>query len=204
MPTDLVTMRCIKGEEWPAESFKSFVDTDSQTISEESVIFLCPKNHKFNLKEALSKDIFSRGQAQKIMAKAVELYADQRRRSKTHLPSDYLPNRGVVEKNIPCDGCGKKAQQPHHVMFLCLDCMAAFENYLEKYLEEEGVYSVMYDRWGKANDLLWRKIFNRYMESMSPLGKQEMEDLFRQCKKEVRKSYYAKLKVRDKKQDPIN
>ncbi len=193
MVTDLITLKCIKGEEWPLESFRAVVDTNIP-FSEESVIFNCPKYHKFNLKEALSHGIFTSDQAEKIMAQAKKTCDELVTNSKIHLPSEYLPSKEVTAQNLHCDGCGKKAQRRHRNKVLCLDCMAAFDNYLEKYEENDGAWEVLYGHWGGATLLFWEKLFARYVASLPPLGKTELEELFLQCKKEVRSVHNKKRK----------
>jgi len=187
MATDGLIMRCIKGEEWPVANFQSFVNTDLKSFSEENVIFHCPKGHKFTLKEALLKGILTKEWAEKIMVAAKKLYNDYKTDLKTHRPDNYLVDKETEKRNIPCDGCEKKAQKPFFDKFLCLECTAAFDNYLEKYFENEGVWEIFYNHWGTPIDLLRNKIFDRFMDSQPALNKEQMEKLYEECKKEVRK-----------------
>lgn len=185
-------MRCIKGEEWPITSFKSFVNINI-LFGEEAVNFLCPAGHTFTLKDALKKGMFSWEDANRILADAKKLYDKD---WSVHLPEDYLPDKEVEQSGAVCNVCKKKAQRWWREKSICCSCMAAFDNYLEGYLKNEELREVLMCHWGKASDLLWYKIFQRFIDSAPILKKVELEALFLECKKEARKQYGKKSKKR--------
>lgn len=179
-----ITMECIKGESWPTESFKSFVDAPGD-LTEDSVYFICPAGHKFTLTKALSKGIFTPEQSQKIMESARKLKEEWKKNLSVHRASDYIPNKDLEPQNIPCVRCGKKALRYLRKNALCLECNADFYNYFEKYAYEAQY--VMFSARGKAVDLIWENIFSRFMQNLPALDIEEMKNLLDQCRKEAKR-----------------
>lgn len=61
------TIKCpIGGEEWPATSFKSRLDTTSKKFTYRCITFQCPANHFFTLSKAFREGMFTRHQANQI------------------------------------------------------------------------------------------------------------------------------------------
>ncbi len=73
-----LTLKCpIGGEEWPATSLKSTLDTTSEKLTYRCITFQCPSNHFFTLSKALRAGTFTRDQANRLLeiaAKAIEKY----------------------------------------------------------------------------------------------------------------------------------
>jgi len=65
-----LTLKCPRGEEWPATSFKSYVHIKEKVQSHDTITFECPAGHTFSLKKAVGKGIFTQEQAFKIIAQA--------------------------------------------------------------------------------------------------------------------------------------
>ena len=59
-----------RGEEWPAESFKSYVSAKAKVITHEDITWLCPAGHTFTLKKAVEKGMFTPDEALKMIALA--------------------------------------------------------------------------------------------------------------------------------------
>lgn len=190
MAIDII-MRCVNGEEWPLESFKSFVQIRDSQITEESVIFSCPAGHDFTLKQALAKNIFTREEADKLINQANKLkvqYAGNQPRQ----ASDYIPNKEVSALDILCVCCGKKAQwsaggKPSEDMAkckefaLCLECRADWSDY-----DTKEAFNLL--TWGKASDLFWEAIFDRFIKHLPVLDRFEAEKLLTECRKKARKT----------------
>ena len=64
------TLKCPRGEEWPATSFKSYVGFKEKVQSHDTITFGCPAGHTFTLKKAVEKGMFTQEQALKIIAAA--------------------------------------------------------------------------------------------------------------------------------------
>ena len=63
-----LTLKCpIGGEEWPATSIKSTLDTASERLTDGCITFQCPSNHFFTLSRALRAGIFTRAQANRLL-----------------------------------------------------------------------------------------------------------------------------------------
>lgn len=65
-----LTRKCPRGEEWPAESFKSLVDCDQRVQTHSTITFYCPAGHEFKLKRAVASGMFTPEEALKIIAYA--------------------------------------------------------------------------------------------------------------------------------------
>jgi len=63
-------LKCPRGEEWPATSFKSYVHIDQKVQTHDTIDMTCPAGHKFTLKKAVEKGMFTQEQAFKIIASA--------------------------------------------------------------------------------------------------------------------------------------
>jgi hypothetical protein len=59
-----------RGEEWPADSFKSYVSTDVKFITHDEISFTCPAGHTFTLRKAVQKGMFTPEEALRMIAKA--------------------------------------------------------------------------------------------------------------------------------------
>jgi hypothetical protein len=66
-------MRCPRGEKWPTESFKSYIDSGAEVQTYETITFVCPAGHSFKLKRAVATKMFTAEQAQRIIAAAGKL-----------------------------------------------------------------------------------------------------------------------------------
>ena len=79
-----LTLKCPRGEEWPATSFKSYVHIKEKVQSHDTITFECPAGHKFSLKKAVEKGMFNQEQALKIIASAQrardDLYPKRKRK----------------------------------------------------------------------------------------------------------------------------
>ena len=65
-----LTLRCPRGEEWPATSFKSFVDSKVKVQTHETITFLCPAGHEFTLLRAVKSGMLMPDHALKVLAEA--------------------------------------------------------------------------------------------------------------------------------------
>ena len=65
-----LTLRCPRGEEWPATVFKSFTDIKGKVQTHETITFMCPAGHSFSLKKAVESKMFTPEQALMILAEA--------------------------------------------------------------------------------------------------------------------------------------
>lgn len=59
-----------KGEEWPTESYKSYISAGAKVITHEDITFTCPAGHTFTLKKAVERGMFTPEEAFKMMALA--------------------------------------------------------------------------------------------------------------------------------------
>ncbi len=79
-----LTLKCPRGEEWPAMSFKSCVHIKEKVQSHDTITFECPAGHTFSLKKAVEKGMFNQEQALKIIAGAQrardDLYPKRKRK----------------------------------------------------------------------------------------------------------------------------
>jgi len=187
MTTIGIIMRCLMEEEWPSESFKSYVRTRDDPITEESVLFTCPAGHKFTLKQALVKGIFTEEDANKLISQAKKL-KEQCTGNRAWQASDYIPSKEIAALNIPCVRCGEKAEwSPKGLkdmvkrkrLALCLKCRADWGNYDNK-------ESFNFLTWGKASDLFWEAIFGRFINNLPALDRSGAEKLLIECRKKVR------------------
>lgn len=65
-----VILRCPRGEEWPAGTFKSTVDYKKKVQSHDTIHWLCPAGHEFDLRKAVEKGMFTPDQALRMIAAA--------------------------------------------------------------------------------------------------------------------------------------
>ncbi|MFA5355142.1 MAG: hypothetical protein WC302_00165 [Candidatus Paceibacterota bacterium] len=189
-----MNMKCIKGETWPIASFKSYVNTNSEIVSLESVIFHCPRGHKYTLDQALKKNLIPSDWVQKILSQA------QKIKAKAEGPceaSDFTPDKKIASYNLPCIKCGGKAEfairQPKtkeeaSKTCLCLKCRAAWHNY-------DAHFEIM--TWGKASELFWMNIFERFIEGLPPLSLEASRDLLESFRKTVRSQGVKKKEIRE-------
>ena len=64
-----LTLKCPRGEEWPASGFKSFVNIKEE-MTYDAITFTCPAGHTFTLKRAVKTGMFTEEEAQKILKAA--------------------------------------------------------------------------------------------------------------------------------------
>lgn len=184
MPTDLIIIQCIKGEEWPVTGFKSFIEVKDDPITEDSITFHCPAGHKFTLKQALSKDIFSEEQAQKILNHARKQKKEYQERDWSICrASDFLPDKELTVFKLPCVRCGKTAQRRliGASKVLCLECYADWFNY------DKNTHNILDRTWGKPYKLLWEILFDRFLKNMPVLEVSKAEALLKECRKKARR-----------------
>lgn len=195
-------MRCIKGEEWPTTSFDCVVSFAENLTIENAVTFSCPVGHTFSLRQALRKKIFTEQQVWDILARAQQQIAEgrkkyaQREKERWRMrPSDYVPNKKIVAKNWTCVRCEKKAAnaprfEEHHA--LCLECMAAWDNYEPKQFE------ILLNTSGRARDLGWDLVFQRFLRNDPPLNPEEAEEFLQAHRKQARRESQERSRLKKK------
>lgn len=91
-----VILRCPRGEEWPAESFKSTVEYEKKVQTHDTIHFLCPAGHVFTLRRAVEKGMFTPEQGLKLIASAQQRLPEARkeaRRIKREYPQLFPKKR---------------------------------------------------------------------------------------------------------------
>lgn len=193
MPANEVIMTCIRGEEWPTRSFQSYIITTDDPLTGKSVTFICPANHSFTLKQALSRGILTAEQAKNILTHAQKTKEEaERRKVSAWQASDFMPDKEVAAFNIPCVYCGKKPAEWSEAKpleneaeckntALCLDCRAAWHNYNAR----ESL-----DLWGRTHGrptkIFWMAVFERFVKRLPPLNFSESEKLLNECRKRAK------------------
>ncbi|HEY4509871.1 MAG TPA: hypothetical protein VJC15_02690 [Candidatus Paceibacterota bacterium] len=197
IPQELgITLKCIKGEEWPATSFRSSLDLKAESVTEESITFYCPLWHSFTLAQAIQKGIFSPELAQKFLAFAMEQFpltrADYEQRMKEgwkSKPSHWIVNQEIVAKGWKCVHCGNQAHlalsKKTEEYALCRNCAADWSNLLTDLgfdgLTDRKEARILFRIW----DFIWERFVQKL--SISQIEATNFRDSLR-AKREKRKA----------------
>lgn len=188
-----LTLRCVKGEEWLAMSFKSFVKGQDNPLTEASIVFSCPAGHSFTLETALKKCIFTPAQAQRLIAAARE-WKEEYWREKDFLvrPSGIIPTEEIKTLNLLCVRCGgiarwvpigiriREAKNRWPEFALCLVCAA-------DWLNHDEAFELLNRTRGRPHQLFWEIMLKRFCQKAPPLGYTEAEKLLQDCRKQARR-----------------
>lgn len=69
-----LTLKCAEGgEEWPFLSYKSSVDANVEKVTPRNIHIWCPANHFFSLRKAMNTGMFTKEQANNMLASAQAL-----------------------------------------------------------------------------------------------------------------------------------
>jgi len=60
-------MKCVRGEEWPAESYQTLVSYKDKVMTHESITVVCPAGHEFKLSRGIRDGWISAADALKII-----------------------------------------------------------------------------------------------------------------------------------------
>lgn len=190
-----ITMKCIKGEVWPTTEFKCFVQATDDPLTQKSITFHCPINHKFTLEQAIQQNIFTPEQAQKILNSAKKSQKEfQNRDWSVFQPSDFLENKEVMAAKLSCVKCGKPAKrvlgkrEEWEKFALCFECLAAWHNYDKK------TFDLLDKTHGRPWNLFWEAIFKRFLKNLPSLDQSGAEKLLEECRKIAKKSRKVNLK----------
>lgn len=164
---------CVRGEEWPTNLFEiGNIRARDGSITEKSIVLSCPAGHRFSLKQALKKGIFTLEQVQRLLI-AIE---------KANEPLPISEDEKIVNLGLSCVRCGKKAQMAMGRDFpLCLGC---YEAWLKECDGE--VFKLSNRTSGKPWYLFWDALFKRFVEKLPPLDHDAALELLQQCRKQAK------------------
>lgn len=95
-----LTLKCpVKGEEWPATSYKSTLDTVPEKFTGKCITFQCPGDHFFSLPQAVKSKMLTKAQANRLIRigrKEVEEYRKLDPSKKLGFLEDKLKERKDV------------------------------------------------------------------------------------------------------------
>lgn len=75
-------MKCVRGEEWPAESFKTLVSFKDKVITHDSITVVCPAGHEFSLTRGVKQGWITAEDALKILAAANKELPDLKKQAR--------------------------------------------------------------------------------------------------------------------------
>lgn len=194
-----LTLHCVKGEEWPTTSFLSYIEALHNPLTEDSVVFTCPANHRFTLKQALKKGIFTPEQGEKLMTEAKkqkEKYYNSEGRWISQ-PSNIVPTKEIEGLGLFCIRCNEAVAQfvasgiilhedkkRWQEFALCLQCAADWSNY-----DKGEAFRLLFDRtYGRPRHLFWQAVFKRFCQGEPSLNQAEAEKLLEDCRRQAKLS----------------
>jgi len=65
-----LTLKCIKGEEWPTTGYKMLASTSVAPLTYSGITLVCPVGHSFRLSVAVRKKILTKQQADNAIVNA--------------------------------------------------------------------------------------------------------------------------------------
>lgn len=189
---------CVKGDQWPTTSFQSFIEAAHNPLTEDSVVFICPAGHRFTLRQALKKGIFTQEQGKKLMAgakKQKEEYFDKGGNFRWPA-SSTIPTKEIESMDLYCVRCNEEAkfvvpgvirheeQGRWQEFALCLQCAADFANW-----DKGEAFGSLYNRLHpRKRYFLWKEVFRRFCRGESPLDFDETEKLLQGYHKQIKLS----------------
>ena len=191
-----ITMRCIRGEEWPTASFRSLLDLKGNEVTEDAITLHCPVGHSFTLQQAVAKGIFPEDVRMRVLALAKQQFPQMKKELEEReregwraRPSSYIPNAEVVAKGWPCVKCHKPAQwapftprggtQRNENRALCLECKASWENFGTDSKEAFDVFQNSSEKpYWRPIQLFDGELWKKFILDEPPATKLEAETLF--------------------------